>query len=101
MTKAEANIIIQACLKYRIFHTCRSEAEVYIINFPEELEFRNFEAAKLAVNSIVLENRSKPMHKDAPQSINMHGLNFSRFPTKKKDYESGKWAENRMKDMKD
>lgn len=98
MTKKEANIIIQACLKYRIFHTCRCEGDVYVINFPQNLNFRSFVAAKLAVNSMVLENWNKPKPKDTPATLDLSGLNFSGYGIKKKkEYEPGKWAENRMK----
>ena len=101
MTKTEANIIIQACLKHRIFHTCRSEGDVYLISFPNDLDFRNFEAAKLAVNSMVLENRKKPLPQPEPLPQPL-GLNFSRYLTKKKkDYEPGRWAELRQNENKE
>jgi hypothetical protein len=99
MTKVEVNIIIQACMGYRIFNTCRQEGDVYVINLQDQLDFKSFEAAKLAVNSLVIENRNKPKTVESESNLKLTGLNFSRYPTKKKmNTEPGNWAERRMKD---
>jgi hypothetical protein len=100
MTKTEANIIIQVCLGQQIFHTCRSEGDTYLINCLDAMDFRDFEAAKLVVNSLVLEYRAYPKPpKESKPTSEPTGLNFKRYSNKNKmNSGSGNWGERRMQE---
>ena len=47
MNKREADTILLACNKHKIFLTMHKEGSVYVVNFINRIEIRSFEGAKL------------------------------------------------------
>jgi len=91
MTYQEANRIIQAAVQHKIFTTCRSEGDIYIINIMDRMDFRSFQAAKLAINSLVLEFRAYPPKQKETAT-------FTPNPKRRRKNDTeGNWGENRVK----
>ena len=99
MTKAEADQVIGACKKYHIFSTIMKIADNYSIRFENRIEFNSFEASKMVVNALVIENRGKRKKEEEKKESSDVSFLKSRYNFhKKKDTEPGKWGENRVKE---
>jgi predicted transcriptional regulator len=77
MTKQEADTIIKACKRYKINAYIRREGELYLVNFMERFEFREFKAAQLMCNALVLEYRTRKSMVEESRADYLKELNFS------------------------
>ena len=59
MNKREADTILLACNKHKIFLTMHKEGSVYVVNFIKRIEIRSFEGAKLITNGLVMDGKIK------------------------------------------